>query len=255
MRATVGIRAGAWLVIGGCIVGACAAPSMVRIAAGPFRMGCDLDRRCGTTEGASPGHDVTLSAFEIDRTEVTRAAYAGCVAAGACAAPGCDGAPEQPVSCVSWRDAREFCTWRHARLPTEAEWERAARGPGEGRPFPWGNAAPSCARANYLGCTGGPRPVGQTPAGSTPDGIADLAGNVSEWVADWFSGDAYRASASDPQGPATGELRGVRGGAYDDPAGDADNPLHVAARDAAPPDRRLPTRGFRCARSVGVKTP
>lgn len=242
------------LVVALALLAAGTQSAMVCVPAGTFRMGCALDRRCDIVEGNAPPHDVTLSAFEIDRTEVTQAAYRACADAGACTAASCGGGAatrNHPVACVSWKQARDYCSWVHKRLPTESEWERAVRGTDQ-RPYPWGSNEPSCARANFLGCGGASWPVGHAPAGASAVGAFDMAGNVAEWVNDWMDSTYYRseAAAMDPTGPGRGESRGVRGGAYDDPPSRAENALHAALRGGADPQTRIPTIGFRCARSV-----
>jgi formylglycine-generating enzyme required for sulfatase activity len=230
---------------------------MVPVPAGPFFMGCapaegekDLFRECGEPEGSDHQHRVELSAFEIDRTEVTRGAYIACVRTHHCTLPpGFDlnSGTELPITGVTWQQARAFCAWAGKRLPSEAEWEKAARGT-DGRLFPWGNQQPSCDRANFESCGGALKPVGMAPGGASPYGALDMAGNAEEWVNDWFASDAYVQSPSrDPAGPPAdnGSGHSVRGGSfrYDawhlrtyvrfwDPGG--------AAHDV----------GFRCARST-----
>lgn len=213
-------------------------------------------------------HAVYLSDYWFDRREVTVARYRPCVAAGVCVAPPyAEGAerfdrPELPVVLVSWNDARRFCAWAGGRLPTEAEWERAARGLGDpakgvpGRRFPWGNVYNPFlsnhgafavdeldGRDGFLELA----PVGSFPDGRTPEGIEDLAGNAEEWVADWFAPEYPRADAVNPKGPDMGDRRVVRGGGY--PHGSAW--LRGAAREKEGPGERAPWLGFRCARDGG----
>ena len=232
---------------------------MVPVPAGPFQMGCNeaVDGDCDSDE--LPYHEVTLDAYEIDETEVTVAAYAACVQAGACAEPdtgynGCNwGAAdraEHPVNCVDWGQAGAYCAWAGKRLPTEAEWEKAARGT-DGRRYPWGNATASCDFAvmydGGVGCgTGTTWPVGSKPAGASPCGALDMAGNVWEWVADRYDSGYYASSPeTNPQGPSSGSDRVGRGGGfgYDAAA------LRVSNRDYAPPGYAGGGLGFRCARS------
>jgi eukaryotic-like serine/threonine-protein kinase len=202
----------------------------------------------GSTRGDDderPARHRTLPAFAIDRTEVTRADYARCVAARRCKTPAPDGAAavageetdRWPQTGISWRDARAYCSFAGGRLPTEAEWEKAARGE-DGREYPWGDDA-ACARANWGNFEGeGPcadlnpgRPVavGQYPAGASPYGVLDLAGNVWEWVADRYDQDPAR--------------RVVRGGSccsyFVGP--------RAANRNAWDPEHRDRDLGFRCA--------
>jgi formylglycine-generating enzyme required for sulfatase activity len=231
-----------------------------------------------------PAHQVWLSDFWIDRREVTVARFRACVGAGMCAPPPyAEGGerfdrPEYPVVLVSWPDAARFCAWAGGRLPTEAEWERAARGPSpklpasarygtpddderlpRGRRYPWGDVYnpmlanhgtfPAMfdevgrldARDGFLELA----PVGSFPNGRTPDGIDDLAGNVDEWVADWF-GEYPMADAVNPKGPDMGDRRVARGGSYTD----GRTRLRGAARERRAPGDRLPSLGFRCARDM-----
>ena len=236
---------------------------MVLFVGGPFQMGCDLgESDCQADE--QPLHEVTLSAFEIDPTEVTQTAYLECVEAGACQIPedaperdgpewDPDAMPDHPVFHVTWYMADEYCTFAGKRLPTEAEWERAARGPGDTRRrYPWGDDAPSCLLANRNGCGNGgsPLPVASLPLGQTPEGVHDMAGNVFEWVADWYDETYYENSASvDPTGPATpgvDNLKANRGFGF---ATDSEF-LRASNRNAQPIDSDPFTFGIRCARSV-----
>ncbi len=189
-------------------------PSLIGIPAGEFLMGSthgDDDER--------PVHRMDLAAFAIDRTEVTTGAYRECIAAGSCTPAGhdpyCNAAraksDDQPINCVDWDQARTYCAWRGMRLPTEAEWEYAARGT-DGRTYPWGNSRPS----SQL-CWDGPGSdlgrgrrrgtcaVGTHPAGRSAFGVEDMAGNVWEWTADAYS-PAYDQPPTD--------LRVVRGGTW-----------------------------------------
>ncbi len=210
-----------------------------------------------------PRHRVRLSAYWLDRTEVTVADYRRCVELRRCApVPYADGArrfdkPSLPVSLVRHEDARDFCRFRGARLPTEAEFERAARGV-SGRRYPWGNYYNS--RAANHGRLGLDRsdaadgyaelaPVGSFPAGRTPDGLLDLAGNVAEWGSDRYAPGYPETTAVNPTGPTSataGSERVVRGGSYN-----AAGPwLRGSARSGAEPDSRSSDVGFRCAKSV-----
>lgn len=229
-------------------------PDMALIAGGPFLRGSlpgvGLDDE-------HPQRSIVLATFFIDRTEVRQRDYAECVTAGACPAPRCnadraiDWDPAargaHPVVCIGWEEARAYCTFRGKRLPTEAEWEKAARG-ADGRPYPWGSAAPTCERANYEDCDHHDTlAVGSLPAGATPEGVFDLAGNVWEWVADWHMADYYDASAArDPEGPFQGEKKVVRGGAF--PYGADD--LLSAGRTFDLPEQHFEHVGVRCARSA-----
>jgi formylglycine-generating enzyme required for sulfatase activity len=209
----------------------------VRIPAGSYVMG----------EGPE-AHEVELDAFEIGRYLVTVEEYARYVEEGGREPEEWDKQslyPNRPVVNVSWHDAKAYCAWAGVRLPTEAEWERAARGQ-EGRRYPWGNEEPNKERANYDE-TGihAPTPVGLFPKGATPDGICDLAGNVWEWVADWY-GNYPQGRQRNPSGPEKGEYKVLRGGAW----GFNATYLRAALRIRNEPGSRYYDVGFRCAREV-----
>jgi formylglycine-generating enzyme required for sulfatase activity len=191
---------------------------MVYVPAGEFLMGSSDDDSDAWGD-EKPQRAVYLDAFWIDKTEVTNAQYGKCVEAAACPEPKCwrdddRRTPDQPVVCVSWHDAETYAAWVGGRLPTEAEWEKAARGT-DGRIYPWGNSEPDCEIANYWQCVGYPVAVGSHPGGASPYGVLDMAGNVWEWVADRYDGTYYARSPSfNPQGPEAGEYRALRGGAF-----------------------------------------
>lgn len=229
----------------------------VTVQGATFRMG-SVERRAAPNEG--PVRDVTVSTITIDRTEVTLGAYRACVERGACAPPVSDsrrcswlrGDPRLPMNCVSHEEAARFCAARGRRLPTEAEWELAARGP-RARLYPWGDEPPDCARAVSTkgektadSCgSDGPLPV-STTRGQSPSGAADLAGNVAEWVADFYD-HRHATGAStpdvDPHGPDTGSSFVVRGGGWLSPR----SHLRVTARGWASAAERGSGVGFRCA--------
>ena len=190
--------------------------------AGSFVMGSES----GDSPNEKPDHGVTLDAFWIDRTEVTNAQYEACVAAEACRPPAQRRSLTRgtyyddfryvnyPVIYVSWEDAVAFAAWASGRLPTEAEWEYAARGP-ESHMYPWGNEVPTCSLLNFNSCVGDTTEVGIYSDGASWLGALDMAGNVWEWVNDWYGENYYALSAGDnPTGPQTGAYRVSRGGAW-----------------------------------------
>ncbi|MEM7114174.1 MAG: SUMF1/EgtB/PvdO family nonheme iron enzyme [Chloroflexota bacterium] len=167
----------------------------------------------------TPIHLVTLAGYWIDQTEVTQAQYAWCVVARICPMPDSYGGGlydqvSAPVVSVSWNDAAAYCQWAGERLPTEAEWEYAARGQ-DGRLFPWGDEDASCTVANYGGCVGTSTTVGSYVAGASWVQALDMAGNVWEWTQDWYNSDYYEISPTEnPTGPVTGNVKVVRGGSW-----------------------------------------
>ena len=195
---------------------------MVFVAAGSFQMGCDPAHNGGYSCNSDelPLHTVYLDAYYIDKYEVTNAQYAQCVAAGACASAGSNSSytrpsyydnptyANYPVIYVTWNHATNYCTWAGKRLPTEAEWEKAARGTDRAH-LPVGRPEPRTARwqihiimpsSSY--CVGDTSQVGSYPAGASPYGALDMAGNVWEWVNDWWADNYYSVSpSSNPPGP------------------------------------------------------
>lgn len=201
--------------------------TMVFVPEGGFMMGTDN----GDPE-EDPMHGVSLDSFWIDQTEVTNRMYALCVQAEVCPPPanvssssrtvyyGDERFNDYPVIYVDWSMADTYCTWTGSRLPTEAEWEKAARGV-DRRSYPWGNAVPACRFANYWGtgggCVGDTSPVGSYLFGASPYGALDLAGNVWEWVSDWYGVTYYRISPlENPFGPDSGVVHSTRGGSWMD---------------------------------------
>ena len=223
----------------------------IEIPAGPFWMGCNeaVDNLPGCMANEFPYHQVTLDAFLIDRTEVAQAEYAQCVEAGTCDQPkeGWDPAstPDLPVVGVSWYQAEKYCKWQGRRLPTEAEWEKAARGP-DGRIFPWGNEAPTCDLAIFSSCPGKTySPCSTSPAGDSPYGLCDMAGNVQEWVADYYDKAYYEVSPSEnPKGPDDSSNKIARGEGY------AYSDVRVSKREPVLPKKSDSDHGFRCARDA-----
>jgi len=230
---------------------------MISIPAGEFFMGCnpEVDDQCQPDE--KPGRKVYLDAFRIDRTEVTVAQYARCVKAGQCTPPdtettcnwGKEGRARHPVNCVDWHQAQAYCAWAGKRLPTAAQWEKAARG-ADGRKYPWGNQDAGCERAVMIGKETGcdkrsTWPVCSKPEGNSAYGLCDMAGNVWEWVADWYRPGAYQsADKKNPAGPSFGVFRAVRGGSWFS----TPEYLRASNRDRDPPKVRHDVTGFRCVR-------
>jgi formylglycine-generating enzyme required for sulfatase activity len=192
---------------------------MLYVTAGDFLMGSlEGDSQAGSDE--KPQHSVWLDSYWIDRTEVTNAMYARCMAEGACtssqyADDSAFNGPDQPVVGVDWNDANAYCAWAGQRLPTEAEWEKAARGTA-GRIYPWGDQPPDAQLLNYNQNVGKTSNAGSYPVGASPYGALDMAGNVWEWVADWYDISYYsRTPARNPSGPSSGDGRSLRGGSWD----------------------------------------
>ena len=250
---------------------------MVYVPAGTFVMGSDAeetDAALSTCQAyredctadlfsdERPAHTVVLEGFWLDQTEVSNAQYQRCVDEGACEPSTCASdttfnAPEQPVVCVSWLQAEAYCTWAGGRLPTEAEWEYAARG-AAGASYPWGEVFDG-SRLNYCDATceleqsdpgsndgfAQTAPVGKFPAGASWCSALDMAGNAWEWTADWYA--PYPAERqSDPTGPETGRQRVTRGGGWDT------NPafLRATTRNWGLSDSSSNVTGFRCVLST-----
>lgn len=266
------------------------------LAGGPMFLGStDED----LAEDVRPPHKVTVSSFCLDRNEVTTDQYLACVERGGCLrepvrvdfdglkphqaeryAALCNASKadhgDHPINCVTWVNARNYCESKGgrladggARLPTEAEWEFAARGSGQ-RIYPWGDDPPGPTRLNacgdecvawlrasqldvygqmYEGDDGFPAtaPVGRFPAGASSAGILDLAGNVWEWTADWYGPYEEAAEITDPRGPETGSERVVRGGGFNGMRASWAKPAY---RWKTRPDTRSHGIGFRCAMSL-----
>jgi len=229
---------------------------LVYVPAGEFQMGsADSDTEASSNE--KPQHAVYLDAFWIDSTEVTNGMYALCVTASACQPPvytssytrasyyGDSQYDAYPVIYVSWNDAAAYCEWAGRRLPTEAEWEKAARGT-DGRLYPWGSASPDANLLNFNDNVGDTTAVGSYPSGASPYGALDMAGNVWEWVADWYSETYYASSPfKNPSGSESGSYRVLRGGSW----GDSQWIVRSALRLRITPVYRDFSVGFRCVRS------
>jgi eukaryotic-like serine/threonine-protein kinase len=231
---------------------------LVYVPAANFRMGSDKSVDSQADDNELPQHTVYLDSYWIDQTEVTNAMYARCVSAGSCTTPGSTSSNSHlnyygssqyanyPVVNVNWNQARAYCQWAGRRLPTEAEWEKAARGT-DGRIYPWGNQTPDATMANYKNNVGDKSKVGSYPTGASPYGGLDMAGNVWEWVADWYSDTYYRSSpSSNPIGPASGTYRAERGGSWDS----LSRYLRASNRYWNDPDNYDGNIGFRCANSL-----
>lgn len=218
---------------------------LVYVPEGEFLMGSD-DEDARDVE--KPQRLVYLDLFWIYKNPVTNAEYRMCVEDGVCILPSATryfrdpDYEKHPVVYVGWSDATTYCEWAGGRLPTEAEWEKAARGT-DGRKYPWGDQSPTCNLANFRGCVGTTSPVGSYPMGSSPYGALDMAGNVREWIADWHAADYYSyAPNQNPTGPTTGIYQVQRGGSWDWP----ETTLLVSRRYSSANGRRDYSLGFRC---------
>ncbi len=240
---------------------------MVTVDAGPFTRGCD-DGTPGCDGESQPAGQVTVSPFRIDAFEVTNAAYALFLTDHG---NDCDGAQcfslfvngeiedqgngtwladeeteNHPVHDVDWLGAATYCDWAGRRLPTEAEWELAARGE-DGRRFPWGAEDPDCALAIFNDCPDtGAWDVGTRPDGRSPFGAYDMAGNLWEWASDWMADDWSDSDTDNPTGPVFGDSRVVRGGSY------VSNSVAITtwSRWGRDPEHGSGWVGFRCAESL-----
>ncbi len=217
------------------------------IPAGWFQMGCEQGR-----DEEKPVHRVWVDAFEMAVYQVRNRDYAAYLSKPL------TGHPDQPVVSVSWFEAVAYCEWlnqsmpresgRRYRLPTEAEWERAARGGVEGALYVWGDDPPQ-ARPEYTrrwsGVVNGPRPVGEEPPNAY--GIFDIGENVHEWCADWFDKNYYTHSPDrNPSGPPTGDRRASRGGSWRHQI----KVSRCAARSSIPPQFQYADYGFRVVRAA-----
>jgi formylglycine-generating enzyme required for sulfatase activity len=234
---------------------------MVTIPAGEFLMGNPEGKG---RDDERPQRSVYLDEFAIDQVEVTNERYMAFVKSighrtppnpyGTGPLQSIKGIEQLPVVQTTWYDAKSYCSWAKKRLPTEAEWEKAARGT-DGRIFPWGNEPPTAKRANFdrewedehtL------RPVGSLPDGDSPYGVKDMAGNAREWVSDWYDAEYYHhAPNRNPQGPdKKGVVRSIRGGSWHSPASD----ITTSARGRGGFALQTHGTGFRCVRSLEEET-
>ena len=216
---------------------------LVYVPAGEFLMGSE-DRYAWGDE--APEHTVYLDAYWIYKHEVTNAQYRQCIEEGVC-----NGSlsryseNDYPAVYISWYQAVDYCEWAGGRLPTEAEWEKAARGE-DGGTYPWGEAGPNCSLAQYGSCLGETVPIGSNPDGASPYGALDMAGNAWEWVADWYDAGYYQNSpAENPTGPVSGTYRVLRGGSWSI----NERLLRASVRIRSNPDDSYNDIGFRCLSS------
>ena len=222
---------------------------MIKIPAGPFQMGSDK-----RSDDEKPVHAVTLAEFYIDKYEVTNAQYAACVQARKCTPPhdtssssrkdyyGNTAYQDYPVIQVDWSQAKAYCEWRGGRLPTEAEWEKAARGT-DGRTYPWGNEEPNDTLLNYYGTVGDTTSVGSYPKGASPYGVMDMAGNVWEWVSSDYKPYPYKADDG-REDLLSNNNKVIRGGSWNDFV----NLTHATFRDYGSPIFNDFIVGSRCVR-------
>jgi eukaryotic-like serine/threonine-protein kinase len=226
----------------------------VYIPAGKFIMGSTREDP-DADDDEFPQHEVYLDAYWIDQTEVTNGQYQLCVAEEVCTVPnkspsstrssyyGEAAFADFPVIYLIWNQAATYCEWAGGRLPSEAEWEKAARGE-DGRLYPWGNENPTCELSNSSSCIGDTVPVGSHPDAASPYGVLDMAGNVSEWVADWYDTAYYeRSPGANPSGPSSGAYHLLRGGSWNS------NIAFLRTASRLRPVSTWYDVGFRCARS------
>jgi serine/threonine-protein kinase len=205
-----------------------------------------------------PEQEIYLNAFWIDKYEVVNEQYSICVQDGVCSEPsetksftrkeyyGTEEFDNFPVVYVNWYQASEYCQWAGGSLPTEAQWEKAARG-SDGRTYPWGEEEPTCALVNFGDCIGDTNSAGSYPKGASPYGVMEMSGNVMEWVADWYIGDFYSVMPTEnPTGPTNGKVRAIRGGNWQH----GEIGIHSFNRFWARPLISWSELGFRCVYPV-----
>ncbi len=223
----------------------------VRIPAGEFLMGSDRRKDPKAQDDELPQHKAFLDEYLIALVPVTNRQYKAFVDTTGHRIPNHwkggkvpDGKENHPVVYVSWDDALKFCAWAGLHLPTEQQWEKAARRHGGGT-YPWGNTPPDKNLCNFANNVGDTTAVGVYPKGASPYGVLDMAGNVLEWVADWYQKDYYSTAPSkNLTGPAAGKYRILRGGSWGNPG----HMVRAAYRDTNPPEYWNLLSGFRCVR-------
>ena len=239
---------------------------IILIPEGEFLMGCDIAHNAGfeCRYNQLPLHSVYLSAYYMDKHEVTNGQYKKCVEAGRCKEPvyknslsrdryyGNPAFSGFPVVAITWFEANTYCEWVGGRLPTEAEWEKAARGTSI-KAYPWGDQNPNCDLANSYDnasgdvCVGDTVKVGSYPDGASVYGVMDMAGNVWEWVEDWYHPDYYHKSPLvDPPGDESGVFKIIRGGSFDY----SWSKLLIAYKSNHRPSKRHLGYGFRCVSPI-----
>ena len=245
------------LTIGSSMVSGKDGMTLMYVPAGSFEMGA-LETDEDAEPDEMPRHSVYLDAFWIDQTEVSIAQYRKCVEAGVCTEPLRGSSVSRgyyysnedflnyPVVNVNWYQANQYCIWAGRRLPTEAEWEKAATSVQQGAVYPWGMRL-DCSLANYLqggtGCAGDTVPVDSYPNSASLYGAWSMAGNVYEWVSDWYDAEFYsNSTGNNPYGPDTGAYSVIRGGAFNSDS----RLLRITNRGLAAPNSSKDNGGFRC---------
>jgi formylglycine-generating enzyme required for sulfatase activity len=225
-------------------------PVMVHVPGGSFWMGCETGR-----DDEKPLHRVWVDAFELAACQVTNEEYACFLAAMSYPLPLCwkdrnFDQPKMPVVAISWHEAMSYCEWLNRetskpyRLPSEAEWERAARGDAESSLYPWGDTSPELVPDYARRWKSGPEPVGLYPP--TAHGLYNLGDNVHEWCFDWYDASYYGYSPDrNPKGPTSGSRKASRGGSWRHQI----KISRTAARSSIPPEFKYADYGFRVARS------